>query len=276
MDSRFFSKFFKQLLGISILILSQSTFSYTQKLSLGVKGGPLALWSAYGDKDDRQEFDSKPKLGYSASGIIGFPLKKKYACIFEGGYSQRGRKVIFNNGFSQNNATYRFTDFSLLLQRSFSFNLSKNVVADWYFSIGPQISYWLNGDGVVGSVDNEGQAYTIVFDEEFTGLIDNKMYLNDINRWLFGLNFGLGMQAPLGGARKLNVELRFISGHTYFGERNSASYSWQNFEDNLRSNEKILSLTAAYVINVDLKDRKQGRSTKDKEVKRKPVKKRKR
>lgn len=31
-------------------------------------------------------------------------------------------------------------------------------------------------------------------------------------------------------------------------------------------------VTAAYVINVDLKNRKQGKSTKDKEVKRKPVK----
>jgi hypothetical protein len=271
-----FGKFYLHITCIWLLAMCSPTSSHSQKLALGVKSGPLVLWTAYGDRDDRAEFDSQAKAGFAVSGIIGFPLKKQYACIFEGGYSQRGRKVLFNNGFSQNDATYRFTDFSLLLQRSFRFNLSKNVVADWYFSIGPQISYWLNGDGVVGSVDNEGQAYTLVFDKPFTGLIDNKMYLNDVNRWLFGLNFGMGMQAPLGGARKLNLELRFISGHTYFGARNSASYSWQNFEDNLRANEKILTLTAAYVIDVDLRDRKQGRSTKDKEVKRKPVRKRKR
>lgn len=276
MTNCLFGKFYIHTACIWLLLMCFSFSGFSQKLSLGVKSGPLVLWTAYGDKDDRAEFDSQVKAGFNVSGIIGFPLKKQYACVIEGGYSQRGRKVYFNEGFSQNNATYRFTDFSLLLQRAYSFNLAQHVVADWYFSIGPHISYWLNGDGVVGSVDNEGQPYTVVFDKEYTGLIDNKMYLNDVNRWLFGINIGAGIQAPLGGARKLNVEVRFISGHTYFGEQNSASYSWQNFEDNLRANEKILTLTAAYVVNVDLKDRKQGRSTKDKEVKRKPVKRKRR
>lgn len=267
----FFCKLNVPFLLILFLSLTAAKSS-AQKFSLGVKGGPLMLWTAYGDKDDKANFDSKVKLGYSVSGLIGFPLKNKYACLFEGGYSQRGRVLHFSNGYGKNDATYRFIDFTLLLQKSYSFNLSKLVIADWYFTIGPHISYWLSGDGRVGSVNNDGQAYTVVFDKEFTGLIDNKMYLNDVNRWLFGLNFGLGVQAPLGSERKLNLDLRFISGHTYFGERNSASYNWQNFEDNLRANEKILMVTAAYVINVDLKNRKQGKSTKDKEVKRKPVK----
>lgn len=261
---------------VLFLMVAALTKSSAQKFLLGLKGGPLILWTAYGDSDDKAAFDSGVKLGYSLSGIVGFPLKKKYDCIVEGGYAQRGRVLYFNNGFGRNEATYHFADFTLLLRKSFSFNLSKYVVADWYVTIGPNISYWLSGDGTVGTADNDGQAYTVVFDKEYTGLIDNTMYLNDINRWLFGLNFGAGMRAPVGSGRNLYVELRFTSGHTFFGDRNSASYNWVAFEDNLRANEKILSLTGAYTINVDLRDRKLGRSTKDKEVKRKPVKKKKR
>jgi len=261
---------------ILLLTVTVITKSSAQKFSLGLKGGPLILWTAYGDSDDKAAFDSGVKLGYSLSGVIGFPLKNKYDCIFEGGYSQRGRVLYFNNGFGKNEATYHFTDFTLLLKKSFSFNLSEQVVADWYFTIGPNISYWLSGDGTVGSADNDGRAYTVVFNKEYTGLIDNNMYLNDVNRWLFGINLGIGMRAPLGSNRNLNVELRFTSGHTFFGDRNSASYNWVAFEDNLRANEKILSLTGAYTINVNLRDRKKGRSTKDREVKRKPVKRKKR
>jgi hypothetical protein len=41
------------------------------------------------------------------------------------------------------------------------------------------------------------------------------------------------------------------------------------FDDALRMNLKTLSVTLSYVLNEDIKERKKGKSTKDREIKRK-------
>jgi hypothetical protein len=97
----------------------------------------------------------------------------------------------------------------------------------------------------------------------------DKMYLHDVNRWLFGIDIGVGFNAPLRQNRKITTELRFTSGHTFFGSKTSASNRTLGFTDNLRSNEKVISLTVAYVIDVNVQEGRKGKSTKDKEVKRK-------
>lgn len=248
---------------------------YAQKFALGLKAGPLASWSVYGDKDDRKEFDSKASFGFYGAGVIEFPLNKNYYYILEAGYSTKGRNIRFNDGFGKNVARYHFTDAALLLRKGFKFNLGKNIPADVFFNIGPHVNYWLGGNGHIGPADNDGSAYTIVFNEEADLGQFDKMYLNDVNRWLFGLDIGVGMMAPITKTQRVLVELRFTSGHTFYGARNSASYSWIEFQDNLRANEKVLSLTAAYMFGFNIQESKKGTSTKDKEVNRKKVNKKK-
>jgi hypothetical protein len=254
-----------------IIFCGATVCLYGQEFSLGVKAGPLTAWSVYGDKDDRKFFDSKPTIGFYAAGIIGFPLKKNYSCIIEGGFSQKGRSVLFNEGYGKNAATYSYTDAALLLRRSFNVTLGKNIPSKIFFNIGPHINYWLKGKGRIGTNDNDGTAYTVVFNQEADLGQFDKMYLNNVNRWLFGLDLGAGIIAPITNTQHLLVELRFTSGHTFYGDRNSATYSWVEFQDNLRANEKVLSLTAAYTFDFNIQEGRKGKSTKDKEVKRKPV-----
>jgi hypothetical protein len=273
------------LLGIILLLFIHT--AHAQEFALGLKAGPLMSWSMYGDKDDRLDFDSRPTPGYYAAGIIAFPLKNNYSCILEGGYSQRGRNVLFNEGSGRNKATYSFTDAVLLLRKGYNVRLGKDVPSSVYFNIGPHINYWLNGkgrissiatiieDGDIRKIENEGAAFTVVFDQEPDLAQFDKMFLNNVNRWMFGLDLGVGLQAPITKTQHLQVELRFTSGHTFYGQRNSATYNWVEFQDNLRANEKVLSLTAAYTFGFNLQESKKGKSTKDKEVNRKPVKKKK-
>jgi hypothetical protein len=253
---------------ICIVILSFIiTPSFGQKFSMGVKGGVLGNKPAFGDKSDKSRYKHKISLGYQIGGFISFPLKGKYDCVIEGGYAQRGRNYQW--GSYENKAVYKFVDMALLLRREFKFNIGKNIPADWYFNVGPNISYWLSGKGTVGSVTNDGTNYTVVFNEPADLGEFNTMYLNNINRWLFGANVGVGMHAPITKTQRVSIEARFMWGHTYYGDRNSSSYSWVSFEDNLKANEKFLSLTAAYTFDFDLQKAKAGRSTKDKEIKRK-------
>ncbi len=263
----------KRLFFTLFILVGTALSLYGQEFSLGLKAGPLIAWSKFGDRDDGKRFDSRPVVGYYGAGIITFPLGKYYTCVLEGGYSQKGRHIRFNEGFGKNKATYHYTDMVMLLRRNVKVNLGPNLPADIFINIGPHINYWLGGKGTIGLADNEGSPYTLVFNQEpDLGQFD-KMYLNNINRWLFGLDIGIGLNAPITKTQKVLVELRYTAGHTFYGDRNSATYSWVEFEDNLRANEKVLSLTAAYMFGFNLQEAKKGKSTKDKEVKRKPVKK---
>jgi len=267
----------KVLLLFVIMITTTDIPSFAQKFSLGAKAGPLTVWSVYGDKDYGKTIENETKFGFYAAGIISFPLKNNYHCVIEGGFSQKGRNVTFGDGRNRNSATYHYVDAVLLLRRSFKFNLGKDIPADWFINVGPHISYWLGGKGTIGPVDGNGTDYKVKFADSLDLGNFSTMYMIGANRWLFGADIGIGMEAPISKTQRIMAELRFTWGHTYFGNKTTQNYAWIDFTDNnMQANEKVLSLTVAYMFDVDLKANKKGRSTKDKEVHRKPVKKRRR
>jgi hypothetical protein len=241
---------------------------FAQKFTIGAKAGPLASIANFGDKDDKSQFTHKPVFGYSGAGIVIFPLKNNYNLQTEFGFSQQGRKITFNEDTWTNKATYYFFDGSMALRRSFRMNFGPNIPAEWFIDVGPRINYWLGGKG---TIDAGGRYdYTIVFGPmpgEPVSPDFNRMYIVDENRWLFGIDVGIGFKAPLKNKSSLLTELRFTSGHTYFGTPYSASNRTLGFTDDLRANQKTLSLTVAYLLDVDIQKRRTGKSTKDKEVK---------
>jgi hypothetical protein len=252
-----------------------SKVTHAQKFSLGMKAGPLLTWANFGDKDDKDVFSHKVKPGFTAQGLINFPLKNDYSFQTEVGFSQRGRKFLFNDDTWENNATYYFIDIAMMLRKSFKFQLGKNIPANWFINIGPHISYWIDGKGEVSVNTGSSYPYTIVYSKmpESPPSPDfDSMYLTGINHWLFGLDFGIGFIAPIKSSQNLVTELRFTSGHTYYGSKTSASNRTLGFADNLMTNEKFLSITVAYTFDFDLRKMKMGRSNKDKEMHRKPTK----
>jgi Outer membrane protein beta-barrel domain len=244
--------------------------SYCQQFSIGVKAGPLINWGSFGDKDDKDEYSHQIKPGFYAAGLVFFPMKNKYSFQTEFGFSQRGRRITFNEDTWENNAVYYFADAAMMLRRSFPLNLGPNIPSQWFINIGPHVSYWISGKGKVSAGGSYN--YIVVFSEMPQDPPEpdfDKMYMHDVNRWLFGIDFGVGFNAPLKRNRKLSTELRFTSGHTFFGSKTSATNRTLGFMDNLRANEKVISLTIAYTIDVNVKEGRKGKSTKDREVKRK-------
>jgi hypothetical protein len=240
-------------------------FSYGQKYSLGVKAGPLATWPSFGDQEEKDTFSGGVKFGYSAGVLVSFPLKHDFDLFVEGAYSQKGRKLKFNHDTWTNNATYKFIDATLLLRKSYTFRLEKNIPSQWYFNIGPEISYWLSGRGGI-SVNGPPANYEIVFnktpDGDFT-----KMYMNDVNRFLFGLAIGIGFRAPLLRNQHINTEIRFVSGHTYLGNKDSSFINMLNVDDTMKTNMKVINLNISYTLDFDVKEGRKGKSTLDKKIK---------
>ncbi|HEY6436995.1 MAG TPA: porin family protein, partial [Ignavibacteriaceae bacterium] len=263
---------FLMILGLT---LSIPNISYSQKLVIGFKAGASLSKSRFADKDDNNEFTNlwKPGLLFGAISA-NLPVKKNFSFLSEVGFSQRGRKIEFNEGTWLNNSSYQFIDGSLLLRKSFPLNWSRNQIGSWFINIGPKISYWISGHGKI-IADGESTDYTIKFQNQPENPVAPDfytMYLSDVNRWLLGIDFGIGVDAPSLALEKFTFELRFTSGQTYYGEKNSAYYPAPEFSDNLLANEKMISLSVHYSLNRDSKEGKQGKSTKNDVKRSKPRK----
>lgn len=242
-------------------------FSYGQKYSIGLKAAPLMSWPAFGDKEAKKSFSRGVSFGYLAGAFASFPMKKNFDCFLEASYSLNGRKLKFNNDSWTNKSTYQFVNAALLLRKSYKFRLKENVPSFWFFNIGPDVNYWLGGKGRI-IVKKPGYAYDIVFNKEHDGSFTT-MYLNDVNRFLFGLNIGVGMKAPLQRRQYVTAELRFSSGHTFLGKPNSSYIEILTFEDTMKTNLKVISLNVAFSLDFDVQEGRKGKSTLDHKIKRK-------
>lgn len=241
----------------------------TQRYFVGIKAGPLVSWPVFSDPDLKHEFSSSLVPGFNVAGLISFALKNSYSFQSELGYSRMGRKLSFSSDTWTNTSTYQFLDFSMLLRRSFRLNVGENIPANWYFNIGPNIKYWMSGKGNVVS-SGPSQSYSIVFDGTSKGEYD-KLFYNNANRWLFGLDVGVGVNLGTLRGQHVMAEMRFMYGHTYLGNKNSVtpqSINLLGFNDSLLSNLKVLSFSLAYTLDFYTGQSKMGKST-EKEKKKK-------
>jgi hypothetical protein len=190
----------------------------------------------------------------------------------EGAFSRKGRAIKFNDKQWENRSVYHFAEATMLLRKTYKFNLEKNIPSEWFFNVGPEISYWINGKGAI-SASGPGYPYKVVFNKIDYNSGYDKMYLNNVNRWLFGLSLGAGFTAPLQRNQKISVELRFTSGHTFLGKRNSSTHingyltGDGNFQDTLKTNLKVISILVAYTFDFDVQQSRKGKSTLDKTIK---------
>lgn len=241
----------------------------TQRYFVGIKGGVLTSWSVYRDPDLKNQFTGNPVPGFYVAGLINFSMKKNYSFQSEFGFSQMGRSVKFNSDSWSNTSTYHFLDFSMMLRHSFRLKIGKDIPANWYVNIGPNIKYWLNGTGKVEFPGS--QNYTIEFNGTPKGEYD-KLYYQDVNRWIFGLDFGLGANLGTLKGQQVMAELRFTYGQTYLGNKDSvtpASINLLGYEDSLLFNLKVVSFSLAYTLDFYKGQAKMGKSNFEKGQKKK-------
>jgi hypothetical protein len=252
-----------------LLIISIIFFAYNasaQKFSVGFRAGATMNWAAFSDKDQKDTFSVKPSTGFTIGALVGFPLKNNYSVIIEGGFSQKSRTIVeAGEDLLKNHSTYKFVDGSLLLRKSYKFQFGKDIPAEWFVNIGPEVSYWLSGKGYF-SVNGPKYPYRIEFDRVPDGDL-KYLYYKDANHLFFALVLGAGLKAPLKKNTSITIELRFVSGHTNLGN-NHYQYpprewyaSLLNYNDTLKMNLKLISLSVAYTYDFDRIESRKGKST---------------
>lgn len=241
-----------------------------QKFAYGVKVGGSITYTDFADKSDRDVLKSRIKGGYNFGGLISFPLKKNNSFIAEGGFSKGGRSWTHEpTGYSWTNI-YSFVDMSMALRRNFQLKLFKDVPSNWFINVGPNINYWISGKGRVLAFQAPGvpgrmQNFTIHLDDT-VGTVGtySKLAVSQANRWLFGINFGIGFSVSTTKFQKIVTELRLTWGQTYLGQKNSESLNIVGTQEqlSLKCNLKTVNFSIAYVFEKDRQRSKMGRSTK--------------
>ena len=242
---------------ISSLILA-SVGANAQEFLFGVKTGVQGYGMAFGDKDLKKQFKSAFKGGYSAGVFINFPLPLNFALNAELNHSVKGRKIKFNNDQWTNNSTYTFIEVPVLLRKFWNIE-GLDYAAKWYVNAGPHISYWRKGKGSL-ETNGPGLDYSIQFADSAAYDITT-MYLVDANRFMFGLDFGVGFMAHVLKNQRFFAEARFTYGHTYLGNSDSANLYILGFEDDMRTSYRVLNISVGYAIHLDIRDAKKGRTT---------------
>jgi hypothetical protein len=243
---------------IFLLLVCGKFGAIGQKFDLGILAGPQAYIVTFPDDDDRDIFDSKIKIGYRAGAYIIFPLENDFAWSSEVFFSKKGRKLENKVDGIVNDATYNFLETSFLLRKEFDLTIIENIKGKWFFNFGPNINYWMGGKGTIDS--NVDLDYEVKFEEGKSDLEYN--YIIDGNRWLFGLDIGIGIDTPIINSQKFETELRFTLGQTFLGARDGSVpvNEFQN-TDNLRAHYRTLSLVLRYGLGIDLKNARKGKST---------------
>ena len=274
---------------------------HSQKYTLGLRIGPnLTIGHFPKTLPDTvlALHKNKVKFGFSAAMQVAFPLEKDYSCVIEMGYMRGGRKVEYNyqddTTWWRNNFTYNYITASLALRKAFKFRLKEGLYADWYLSLGPNVSYMINGKGKV-EVNKNGARTP--FDLVFHNLSDSGWYqaaYNDIgiyhfnkaNRFFFGIDIGVGAYAPITRSQKVFAEARLTLGQTFIKKRDTKAVlggviggvtdpanpdlnqgAPGQFSDPLTTNMKTFSLSLIYTFDFDKRLSKQGKSTLDKKRK---------
>jgi opacity protein-like surface antigen len=247
-------------ISIIIIQLFFSQKGFTQFL-FGPLGGVQATQIKFGPLYAGESFGVEPKLSFKAGGVLNYSFGKNVSLHSELTYAQTGKKLTssLDENF-KNKATYNFLEVPLLLR--FNFN-TKMPGTQWYVNLGPHIDYWLSGKGKITASQPAGRGGT--YDSKYKirfgngGVEEGVLFVSDANRWQFGLDIGGGVILPI-QAQKLMLDVRLSYGTTYMGKGESSSIGFTEFSDNFEYTNNILSVSAAYLFELDIWDIRRGKS----------------
>ncbi len=252
-----------------ILFGTISINSSAQIVRMGVKAGASLNWVKPDDKTFLDTVKISPMPGFDLGGAISFKVKDRYFLHTEYVYSQKGK--IFNGKIDTDfydKVTYHYAELPVLFTMHFKGHLGKYREFKWYLGVGPNVSYFIGGKGVVNSgelIENrmDNLNYTIAFGPRENTYYPEKVYYPNANRFQFGLNFGAGLMFEPGGNNKVMIDFRYEVDQTRLG-KSLADYQLPSiYDDNLRSRNRALKVSLIYMteFSLDKKSRNKGKST---------------
>jgi opacity protein-like surface antigen len=267
----------RTLCALYLLLLSGISV-HAQVIRAGLKAGSQLSWIVSDDPAYKRVADIQPRVGFHAGGVLEFKVRERLFLHTELIYSQRGKTITSNKDssinknydrFLKDKVNYHYTELPILFIHYFRGQLGKEKYFKWYVAGGPNIAYWMGGNGTISSSDLrenniESLKYKIRFGRRVEHSHPEIVYVNSANRIQFGLNIGGGFMLEPAPKQKIMVDIRYEMGHTRMGKPTSTDYLIpSDYEDNLKARTKALRLSVMYLIeyNSSKKERNKGKST---------------
>lgn len=263
--------FWRQISTTLIFILFCSYLSEAQILVGPTLGGQFNRY-VFDDKELKDLYNLKGDFNFNGGLSLAFRANKNFFLHTSFLYTQKSKNLtgILDQSLS-NRATLKYIDVPILYTAEFTSKLGKDKVFKWYLGIGPTISYWLGGKGLLLSGDlneniinppNYDLPYKIVFNRDSART--NEMNVKSPNRIQLGLNLSVGLiLEPMKGHRVL-TNLRYGFGQSFLSRDGKGEFGYPGilyYTDELKVRNQELVLSLHYFIDLQTDQRKKGKST---------------
>jgi hypothetical protein len=264
------------------LILLLFSFAALSHCDAQLYAGPMAggqiSWTKFDDRDFYDAYGISPIAGFHGGASISLKVRRRFFLHTAFLYSTKGRKVEGRlDPLLESKVRYRFIEAPIIYAVDFRAKLGGGKEFKYYFGIGPNVSYWLGGKGKLYNSDLDESAdfasqhldYIIAFKRPESDADPHQMYVADGNRIQLGLNLASGLVFEPQPNQRILVMLRYELGHSFLSTEGNGTFVPTYYEDVLQSRNKGIALSASYLIDLQLENRKKGRSAvKGKKVKR--------
>lgn len=237
---------------------------------IGPMAGGQLSWTKFDNKDLYDSYSLKPVWGYHAGANISLKVRNRFFLHTSFLFSTKGRRLEGKlDPLLSNRVRYNYIDVPIIYAVDFRGHLGNGKEFKFYAGIGPNVSYWLGGKGKLYNSDLDENAefasrdleYTIVFGEEAGELSSNQMNVADPNRIQLGLNVATGLVFEPQANQRILLMLRYELGHSFLSGESNGIFSTTYYEDVLQSRNKGIRLSVSYMIDLQLENRKRGKST---------------
>jgi hypothetical protein len=258
----------KAYYSVVFLVCFVGTSAFSQILVGPIAGGNYS-WTSFHDKDLKDAYSMNPVAGFHAGGHLAFKVRKRFFLHTSLLYASKGRILKGELDTKLRNAArYNYIDMPISYTVDFKGKIGKSKEFKYFLGIGPNVSYWLSGRGKLYNSDLEENnleelTYKIVFKKAPEDLAPDEMNVADPNRFQLGLNFMAGLVLEPAPRQRIMVSIRYELGHSYLAKSNGV-FRDILFQDPLQSRNQGFRVSLAYLVDLNVEERKKGKSNIDK------------
>jgi len=208
-----------------------------------------------------------------------YKLDRRYQVEAGLAYQQQSSKLNDQTG-SESRMRLNLLTLNASVRRTNLVARGRGLFSDFYLCLGPSFNYWLSGTNKFTTP--AGQTEYEVFFLDATNQTTVGLQVMGVARWLVGADIGAGFSIPIARQQKIFLEVRGSFGLTPLGAETANAYIVSEPSTlPLQVNEIIQQrlnqvwLTASYTFVHNTMKSKLGRSTKEKNVKRRDPRKQK-
>jgi hypothetical protein len=257
-----------------IIVLVLNTRLSTAQILVGPVIGGQINQMVFDDQSSKDFYNLKPIFNFHAGASVSFRAQKRFFLQTSILYTQKGKLLESkDNAGTRNDTKFRYIDIPILYTAEFKAKLGREKVYKWYFGVGPTVSYWLGGKGVLIHGDlnenfinppNYDLHYKIVFNKDSASVNTDEMNVREPNRIQLGLNASAGLIFEPFGKHKIMVNFRYAFGQSFLSRYGKGEFDLPGvlyYQDDLRVRSRELVLSLHYFTDLKTEERKKGKST---------------